>query len=245
MPESRRPSTRLLITGAVVAVVIIVVIIIVATGGDDDDSTTSASAVSTTSALVIQSPATVTGITGVAGADDSSTTSAADGGSPTTDGANTYPLVRTFTAPTSADCTGLGSWQPFAEIQLSVSVGQPAANTTCGDRVLDLPVGYCAETCTEVPADWKVLEDPDVTPQALMLLVAPASDGSNTAQFLCVKDFVPQVKKILPAATTIQDACLDTTSNSIEIPYVPPATSDIPYVPPPVSVDIPGTTVAG
>lgn len=220
--------------------VIIVVIIIVATSGDDSDSTSS-SAPTTTSALVIQSPATVTGITGVTGATetgDSTATTAANGSS-TTNAGTTYPLVRTLTAPGKFDCTTLGAWQPFAEIQIAVSVGEPEANLTCGDTVLDLPEGYCTDTCSEVPADWTVVEDPDVTPQALMLIVAPTKADATTAQFLCIKDFVPQVKQILPAATSIGDACASTTSNSVEIPYVPPATNDIPYVPPPASVDIP------
>jgi len=237
MPETRRPSTRVAVTGAVVAVVIIVAIIIIATNGDDSDSTSSAT--TTTNALVIQSPATVTGITGVTGASDK--TNSTDG-STTTVGANTYPLVRTLGAAGTFDCTTLGSWQPFAEIQLAVSVGEPAANLTCGDRVLDLPEGYCTPTCSEVPADWSVVEDPDVTPQALMLIVAPTTADATAAQFMCIKDFVPQVKQILPAATSIGDACASTTSNSVEIPYVPQPTSDIPYVPPPVSVDIPGST---
>ena len=241
MPEARRPSPRLIITGAVVAVVIIVAIIIIATSGDDSDSSSSAP---TTTALVIQSPATVTGITGVTGAttagDPTATTAA--GGSSTTVGTNTYPLVRTLKAAGTFDCSTLGAWQPFAEIQIAVSVGEPDTNLTCGDTVLDLPEGYCTESCTEVPADWTVVEDPNVTPQALMLIVAPTKADATTAQFMCIKDFVPQIKKILPVSTSIADACTSTTSNSVEIPYVPPATSDIPYVPPPVSVDIPTST---
>jgi len=241
MPEARRPSPRLIITGAVVAVVVIVLIIIVATSGDDSESTSSPAA--TTTALVIQSPATVTGITGVTGATESggSTATTAADGSPTTSAATTYPLVRTLTAPGTFDCTTLGAWQPFAEIQIAVSVGEPEANLTCGDTVLDLPEGYCTETCSEVPSDWRVVEDPDVTPQALMLIVAPTKADATTAQFMCIKDFVPQVKQILPIATSIGDACASTTSNSVEIPYVPPPTNDIPYVPPPASVDIPST----
>ena len=239
MPEARRPSTRFVITGTVIAVVIIVAIIIVASRGDDSDSTSSAA--TTTSGFVIQSPATVTGITGVTDASDSTGSSVA-AGTATTGPANTYPLVRTLVATGKFDCTALGSWQPFAEIQIALPVGEPAANLTCGDTVLDLPEGFCTEACSEVPADWKVVEDPGVTPQALMLIVAPTEADSNTAQFMCIKDFVPQLKQILPAATSIADACSSATSNSVEIPYVPPVTSDIPYVPPPVSVDIPSSS---
>ena len=224
----------MIVGGIAAAIIVVVIIIIVASSGDDSDSSSS-SATTTTSALVIQSPATVTGITGVSGAPQPS-------GSATTNAPNTYPLVRTLATAGKFDCTNLGSWQPFAEIQLAVPVGQPATDSTCGDSVLDLPEGFCTDTCSEVPADWRVVEDPDVTPQALMLIIAPTTPSTNTAQFLCIRDFVPQNKQILPAETSLTDACLSVTSNSVEIPYVPPVTSDIPYVPPPVSVDIPTST---
>jgi hypothetical protein len=155
MPETRRPSTRFAITGAVVAVVIIVAIIIIATSDDDSDSKTSP-ATTTTSPLVIQSPATVTGITGVTGASDST-------GSSVAAGANTYPLVRTLAAAGKFDCTTLGSWQPFAEIQIAVSVGEPATNLTCGDTVLDLPQASApipAPRCQLIGGWWRTRLSP-------------------------------------------------------------------------------------
>jgi len=230
MPEPRRSTTKLVITGAVISVVVIVVIVIVATRGDDD----STSGATTTAGLVIQSPATVTGITGVGGAGEATSSTAVV--------PNTYPLVRSLVEPGKFDCTTLGSWKPFAEVPITLRVGQPAAGSTCGETVLDLPEGSCTDTCSAVPDDWEVREDPGVTPQALMMVVAPITPGATTAQFLCIKDSMPQIRQVLPVTTSIHDACLAATSNSIEIPYVPPVTSDIPYVPPPVSVDLPPAT---
>jgi hypothetical protein len=236
------------IIGGVVAVVIVVLIIIVAT--QDDDKGTKSST-TTTAPLIIRSPATVTGITGVTGvtergSNDSSNPAGTAEGSATTAAANTYPLVQTLVAPGAFDCTNLGMWQPFAEIQITFPVGVPEADATCGDNVLDLPAGSCAPTdCTEVPADWRVEEQDGVSPQALMVIVAPTDTTSTTGQFLCVKDFVPRPKQILPLDTPIEDACLGDTPNSVDLPYVPPPTGDIPYVPPPISVDLPPVTTAG
>ena len=72
-----------------------------------------------------------------------------------------------------------------------------------------------------------------------MMVVAPNATGS--ADFVCVVGLIPQPKQVLVATTTMDQACPATgTSNSVDLPYVPPNTSDI-YVPTPASVDIPNS----
>ena len=106
--------------------------------------------------------------------------------------------------------------------------------------MLDLPPGSCsASPCSTVPEYWKVVEKEGVSPQALMMIVAPTSPDATTGQLLCVKDFVPQLKQILPLATSIEDACASATINSVDIPYVPPPTGDIPQVTTGDTIDLP------
>jgi hypothetical protein len=218
-----------------------------------DDSKSSDTSTTVSGPAVIQSPATVTGITGV-------TNGSTDlGGAPTTPvAAATVPgssdvlgEFETSLALVEAgtfDCATPGVWQPYPAIGIMIKVGQPAANSTCADDVLDFPADYCTDSCSSVPDDWHVVKADGVSPQSLTLLIAPTSEDARTAQFLCVRDFTVQRKQVLPLATPIETACLPDTSNSVEIPYVPPDTSDI-YVPPPASVDIPNpsatTTIAG
>ena len=228
---SRRPN-RTAIVGGIGAVVVIVVIVaialIVRSNGSDSKSSTGTV---TSGPAVIKSSATVTGITGVgSGASTSSTAVAAN-----------HVVTHTLVASGTFACATPGTWKLFADLGIKVQVAEPAANATCSEKILDLPTGYCSTTpCTSVPADWKVVQQAGVTPQVTVLVIAPM--GASTGQFLCIKDSVAQNKQILPLATSIEQACASATSGSIEIPYVPIATSDIPYVPPPASVDIPAST---
>lgn len=194
------------------------------TGGSDPTATTALAD--------IQSSASVTGITAA-----NSPSSVSDAGN------GVRPLQRTLLEPGRFTCSDTGVWMPYPELDLTLLVGQPADGSSCTGDVLDMPSGSCSvDPCAEVPADWRIDTMPGVVAEALMMVVAPtsASVSADTAQFICVVDLVPQPKQILPDTATIEQACpAGISSNSIDIPYVPPGTSDIPYVPPPASVDIP------
>ena len=228
---SRRPS-RTAIVGGVVALAVIVAIVVIAlvVRPNGSDLTASTSTVASRPA-VIKNSATVTGITGVVGGSNTSSNPVA----------GNHVVARTLVASGTFACATPGTWQLFADLGIKLQVAEPAANATCGDKILDLPAGSCSTTpCSSVPADWRVVQQAGVTPQVTVLVIAPT--GASTGQFLCIKDSVAQNKQILPLATTIEQACASATSGSIEIPYVPIATSDIPFVPPPASVDIPAST---
>jgi hypothetical protein len=224
MPAPASPRTRLaIIIGGVVVVILAIAMTVVAVGGDDSKDSPS------TGPDVIQSPATVTGLTAVPGTPTSANTS--------TDIPGLGVLQRALTQPGSFDCTTAGIWQPYAELGLALAVGEPAAGSTCTGEVIDLPFGYCSTApCTAVPEDWRVDTRPGVQPESLLLVVAP--NASGTAEYICVVGLVPQPKQILLSTTTIEQACpAGGSSNSIDLPYIPPDTSDI-YIPPPISVDI-------
>ena len=228
---SPRPTRTALVRGIgalVVIVVIVAIVLVVRSNGSDSKSSTSTVS---SGPAVIKSSATVTGITGVGGGASTSSTAVV---------AN-HVVVRTLVASGTFACATPGTWKLFNDLGITVQVAEPAANATCGDKILDLPAGYCSTApCTSVPDDWKVVQQAGVTPQVTVLVIAPT--GAGTGQFLCIKDSVAQNKQILPLATPIEQACASATSGSIEIPYVPIATSDIPYVPTPASVDIPPST---
>lgn len=207
-------------------VAVAIVVIVVATGGNDSTKTTTTA--TTAGPGAIENPATVTGITSIASAQTTQDVGAAAIGI----------LQRSLESPGAFDCTTTGTWRPYAELQLALSVGEPAAGSSCSGNVLDLAYGSCTvATCTEVPADWQVHTRSGVPPESLLLIVAP--NTASTAEYVCVKGLVPQPKQVLLRTTTIEQACpADGSVGSIDLPYVPPATSDI-YVPTAPSVDLP------
>lgn len=218
-----------MLIGGAVAVLVAVVIVVIATRGDESPDRNGGGPIE------IDSAATVTGITEAlaeAGTPPAITTATSATGIPV--------LQRVLLEPGSFNCTDTGVWQPFTELQVTLLVGEPAGGSSCTSDVLDMPVGSCSKSpCREVPADWRIDTLASVPREALMMVVAPVPT-SSTAEFVCVVDLVPQPKQILPITTTIALACpTGASSNSVDIPYVPPATSDIPYVPPPASVDLP------
>jgi len=223
MPAPASPRTRLVIIGGAVVGILAIAMIVVAVRGEDGTDPP------TTGPDVIQSPATVTGLTAVPG----KPTSSAAG----TDVHGLGVLQRALTQPGTFDCTATGIWQPYAELGLALAVGEPPAGSTCTGEVVDLPFGYCTTApCSEVPADWRVVTEAGVQPESLLLIVAPGTTG--TSEFVCVVGLVPQPKQILSNTTTIEQACpAGGSPNSIDMPYIPPDTSDI-YVPTPISVDI-------
>lgn len=210
----------------------IAVIVVVVAAGDDDAGNSATTA--GTGPTEIQGAATVTGITGAGQVDSGaaptiSQPADATVGSSIADGTGTGSLQRTLLEPGRFNCTDTGIWQPFAEIHLVLTVGEPTGGSSCTDDIIDLPIGYCSTApCAEVPADWRIDTHPGVPAERSMMVVAPVS--TTTAQFVCVSDLVAQPKQFLPLDTPIQQACpVGASSNSI----------DIPYVPPPVSVDLP------
>lgn len=244
MTESAGTTSRrrLQVIAAAAAVVVAVVIVALATRSDDTSNTKTA----VSDVVDIGGPATVTGLTGAAPVADTraaTSTSSAGSANPNTSsttGADTLVLQRTLLEPGQYDCTDTGVWQPFAQLELTLLVGEPAGGSSCTSDVLDMPLGACsAKSCAEVPADWRDETVAGTPPQALVMVVAPVS--ATTSEFVCVVDLVPQPKQILVDTTTIEQACpTGASANSSDIPpYVPPGTSDIPYVPPPVSVDLP------
>lgn len=235
MPAAPSSRARLAVIAGVAAVVVAIIVIVVATGGDDQSSSGTAT---TVGPGAIESPASVTGITDASG--EPSVISSGIGTDSTLDAgaAAIGTLQRALDSPGAFDCTTTGTWRPFVELQLAISVGEPAAGSGCTGDVIDLPIGYCTPTeCTEVPADWTVRTLSGVAPESLVLIVAP--NTASTAEYVCVRDLVPQPKQILLSTTTIEQACpVDGTSASIDLPYIPPDTSDI-YLPPPASADLP------
>ena len=227
-PAGTTSRRRLQVIAVAAAVLVAIVIVVIATRSDDSsDTTTAGSAV-----IDIGGPAIVTGITGAAPVTDIAPVAST--------GAEALVLRRTLLEPGQYDCTDTGVWQPFAPLQVTLLVGEPAGGSSCTADVLDMPLGACSPTaCAEVPADWRYETVAGTPPEALLMVVAPVS--ATTSEFVCVVDLVPQPKQILVDATTIDQACPSGASaNSSDIPpYVPPDTSDIPYVPPPVSVDLP------
>ena len=238
-PAGNGSRRRLVAIGGAIAVLVAVVVVVVATRSDD------APAGGGGGPTEIQGAATVTGITAVGAVMDTHTTgNSAEAGTPpaiSTATTNTAipALQRALLEPGGYDCTDTGVWQPFTELELTLLVGEPAGGSSCTSDVLDMPLGSCsASPCGEVPADWRFDTLAGTPPEALMMIVAPVS--SSTAEFVCVVDLVPQPKQILLVTTTIEQACpTGVSSDSIDIPDVPPDTSDIPYVPPPASVDLP------
>ncbi|MCU1398474.1 MAG: hypothetical protein JWN62_1583 [Acidimicrobiales bacterium] len=211
------------------AVIVAVVVIVIATRSDDSAKLPPAGP------AVIQGPGTVTGN---GGATALSSDLPASANSADLAGAGLGALQRPLAAAGTFNCTTPGSWTPFAELPLNLPVGEPAGGTNCTGQVLDLPFGYCSTApCSEVPADWRVDVRPGVSADSLLMIVAPYS--TESADFVCVVGLIPQPKQILAPMTSMDQACpTNGTSNSVDIPYVPPDTSDI-YVPPPASVDIP------
>lgn len=209
-------------------------VIVVAARGDDS----SPSPTTTGGPGAIDSPATVTGITSAGGSPSAITSDIGTGSTVDAGAAAIGTLRRALSSPGAFDCTTTGAWRPYAELELTVSVGEPAAGSSCTGDVVDLPYGYCSVTeCTEVPADWQIRTRSGVQPQVMLLIVAP--NTASTAEYVCVENLVPQPKQILLSTTTIEQACpANGTEGSIDLPYVPPDTSDI-YVPPPASVDLP------
>lgn len=234
MPAAPSSRARLAVIAGVAAVVVAIVVIVVATDGEDSSSGTA----TTVGPGAIESPATVTGITDASGEPSVITSGIGTDSTLDAGAAAIGTLQRALDSPGAFDCTTTGTWRPFAELQLAISVGEPAAGSGCTGDVIDLPFGYCSPTeCIEVPADWTVRTRSGVAPETLVMIVAP--NTASTAEYVCVRDLVPQPKQILLSTTTIEQACLaDSTSASIDLPYIPPDTSDI-YVPPPASVDLP------
>jgi hypothetical protein len=232
------------VIGAAVAVMVAIVVVVIATRSDDSSGTTAG-----TDVVDIGGPATVTGITGAAplsqpseASDPNATTAAStvNGATSTSGGAQTLVLQRTLLEPGTYNCTDTGVWQPFTGLDVTLLVGEPEGGSSCTTDVLDMPLGACSKTpCAEVPEDWRFETLAGTPPQALLMVVAPAS--TTTSEFVCVVDLVPQPKQILADDATIEEVCpAAATVDSSDIPpYVPPDTSDIPYVPPPVSVDLP------
>jgi hypothetical protein len=223
MATATSSRTRLMIIAAAFAAVVIVVV--AATRGDDAKPPAT-SATSTTAGLVeIQSPASVTGLSS-AGAAPSGTTSGSSDIAAVTDFAT---FSRALIERGDYNCANTGEWKPYADLQVVLRVGEPAPGQTCTSDVLDLAVGTCSATpCSEVPADWRIDLRDGESGRSLMMVVAPTVDGN--AEFVCIAGLIPQAKQVLPAATTIEQVCTGTaTSNS----------TDIPYVPPPISVDLP------
>ena len=234
MPVPPSSRARLGVIAGVAAAVVAIIVIVVATGGDNSSSGTA----TTVGPGAIESPATVTGITDASGEPSMITSGIGTDSTLDAGAAAIGTLRRALDSPGAFDCTTTGTWRPFAELQLAIAVGEPAPGSGCTGDVIDLPFGYCSPTeCTEVPADWTVRTQAGVAPETLVMIVAP--NTASTAEYVCVRALVPQPKQILLSATTIEQACpADGTSASIDLPYIPPDTSDI-YIPPPASVDLP------
>ncbi|MCU1392491.1 MAG: hypothetical protein JWM34_919 [Ilumatobacteraceae bacterium] len=235
MPTTARSRSRLGVLGACCAA-----LVAVAAGCSSD-----ASKSSTTGPTAIQSPASVTSgaVTGggSTGAASAVTTGIAD---PNAEVAGLGQVQRTLDAPGVYNCTTTGTWRPFPSLELTLKVGEPAAGSSCTGEIVDLPDGTCSTApCSTVPAEWRIEARAGVNPESLLLVVAPTGPSNGTAEFICVVGLVPQPKQILLATTTMDQACPpNSTGNSVDLPYVPPDTTDI-YVPPPASVDIPGASV--
>ena len=173
------------------------------------------------------------GIAPVASGASTSSTSAAATTAPTA----STTFTRTLLPPGTYTCAALGQWQPYPDLQLVVSVGEATNGEVCANDVVQFPAGYCASaSCSQVPGDWKILTNGTV-PLAKFLAVVTPIDTKNST-FYCFYSMVAGGKQTLASGTPVTQACAGATSNSVDIPYVPPPTNDIPYVPPATN-DIP------
>ena len=146
---------------------------------------------------------------------------------------------RALLSPGMFDCTKPGEWQPYKERPLVIEVGEPMVGEACREDLVTLPIGWCAKaTCTKVPDNWDIRLRAGTPADLLLVLVTPTD--AHSAGFYCFRNLTIAPVQFLPIDSTIDRACPAVTpSNSVDIPYVPPATADIPYVPP-ATLDIPG-----
>ena len=182
------------------------------------------------------SPTSTTAAVGIAPVASAAATTAAVTTVTTAPTASTT-FTRTLQQPGTYTCATLGQWQPYPDLQLVVSVGEATNGEVCANDVVQFPTGYCASAaCSKVPDNWTILTNGTV-PLAKFLAVVTPLDSKNST-FYCFYSMIAGGKQTLPSGTPVTQACAGATSNSVDIPYVPPPTNDIPYVPPATN-DIP------
>jgi hypothetical protein len=229
LPDRRRRRTIVIVAG--IAVVVAGALLAYATRSRDSESGSGLSEIGAPAVVSGLEPAG--GTTGIAAGSGGSAPAAEAGAdaSPVSSDIVSEPFQRLLLESGRFDCVAPGLWQPYPDRQLIIPVGEPGTGQTCEQGLITLPPGSCTTQCSAIPDDWEIRLRRDLPAETLLVLVTP-DPGGETARFYCYRNFVNDRVQYLPTATGIAEACPDVaTTDSVDIPYVPPDTADIPTAP--------------